>query len=320
MPADTLRSFVAERARRVVQAGAREPLVQFMAIALVLFGANHFIEGSDPEGSGDSITISAGRVQQIADSYRLLSGRLPSRTEMQVLLHDFVDEEIAYREAVALGLDVDDTIVRRRMRQKLEFLLEDAEAIDEPSDAQLATWLHQHAAQYRIPQRVAFRQILASADAHGTRANDSARVMLGKLRTGSDPTQLGDASMLPSAMTPTTEQGVATLFGKSFAEALFAHGSGGWFGPIESPLGAHAVLILARQSARDPLLDEVRGKLRSDWIEANRQTKRAAFQARLRERYEINVEWPEIYAAEPVAAHAPSLAREQTVARFASRP
>src|SRR5689334_5540209 len=116
----------------------REPLVHFFVVALVLFTANRLLHGPAQQAPGDVITISQGRVQQIADSYRLLAGRMPSRAELQALVTDFIDEEIDYREAIAMGLDADDTIVRRRMRQKLEFLAEDAEASEEPSDAQLA--------------------------------------------------------------------------------------------------------------------------------------------------------------------------------------
>jgi hypothetical protein len=294
----------------MLSAGLSEPLVQFLSIALVLFGANYLIEGGEAARSGVTIEISEGRVQQIADSYRLLSGRLPSRAELQMLISDYVDEEVAYREAVTLGLDVDDTIVRRRMRQKLEFLLEDAEAIEEPADAQLSAWFEQHAARYAIPERIAFRQVLASTDVHGVRTSKHAQVLLAKLRSEADATQLGDASMLPSAMAPTTQQGVEMLFGGTFAERVFAHTNEGWFGPVASPLGVHAVMIIAREPARDPTLAEIRGKLRSDWIEARRRTKREAFQARLRERYEIAVEWPDVYASEPVASHVPSVALE----------
>src|ERR1041384_3598808 len=122
-----------------------EPLLQFLAIALVLFAAERLIKGPEQRTDAQSITIATGRVEQIADSYRLLSGRLPSRAELQAPVEDFLDEEIDYREAIAMGLDADDTIVRRRMRQKLEFLAEDAEASEEPSDAQLAEWLQSHA-------------------------------------------------------------------------------------------------------------------------------------------------------------------------------
>lgn len=295
--------------RGAVAQATREPLVQFLAIALILFTANHFIRGDSVELSSERISISEGRVQQIAESYRLLAGRMPSRAELQSLVNDFADEEIAYREAVAMGLDADDTIVRRRMRQKLEFLAEDAEASEEPTDDQLATWLASHAADYRIPERISFRHVMASTDARGNRAKADAETLLGRLRSGADPTKLGDPSMLPSALPPTTQKGVAALFGDAFASAVFAHAEEGWFGPIMSPLGAHAVVILSREPARDPKLADIRGKLRSDWIEARRQDRREQFWVGLRKRYDITIEWPEIYSDQPASAELAKVGR-----------
>ena len=285
------------RARRILLRIAREPLAQFLAIALVLFGANQMIRGSDSYRSGEAITISQGRVEQIADSYRLLSGRLPSRSELQALVADFVDEEIAYREAIAMGLDTDDTIVRRRLRQKLEFLVEDAEAIEEPTDAQLAAFMSEGVRDYRLPERISFRQILLSQDAHGVDAYAQAQGALEKVRAGADAAKFGDASMLPSALPSTTQQGIALLFGDGFAASAFAHSGTQWFGPLVSPLGAHVVIILEREPARNPTFSEIRSQLRADWIEARRDAKLKSFHARLRDRYEINIEWPDPYEA-----------------------
>lgn len=280
----------------------REPLVHFFAVALVLFAANSILNGSDQPPSANSITITQGRVQQIAASYRLLAGRMPSRAELQALVNDFVSEEIDYREAVAMGLDADDTIVRRRMRQKLEFLAEDSNASEGPTDEELAAWLRSHAAVYRVPERISLRHVLASGDTRGSRAGDDAAAMLDKLRRGADPQDLGDASMLPTALPLTTKSGVATLFGDEFAERVFAHARDGWFGPVASPLGAHDVLVLSREPARDPSFAEVQAKVRSDWVEARRFALREEFQARLRQRYEVSIEWPEPYASQPAPA------------------
>lgn len=277
----------------------REPLLQFLGVALVLFAANQLIHGSSVQISNEVITISQGRVNQLAESYRLLAGRMPSRAELQALVNDFADEEIAYREAIALGLDADDTIVRRRMRQKLEFLAEDAEASVEPTDEQLAVWLAEHAADYQLPERISFRQVMVSADARGERMSEEATALLKQLRSGADASTLGDPSMLPSTLPPTTQHGVAGIFGETFADALFAHEGEGWFGPLVTPLGAHLILVLSREPARTPVLAEIRGKLRSDWIEARRRDLREQFLARLRQRYSVAVEWPEIYAAQP---------------------
>jgi hypothetical protein len=246
----------------------------------------------------------------MVDSFRLLSGRAPSRAELQALVDDFVDEEIDYREAIAMGLDADDTIVRRRMRQKLEFLVEDSHEIAEPSDAELTSWLKVHAATYRVPERISFRQVLSSNDTHGIGvAHAEATALLEKLRSGVDPDKVGDASMLPAALPLTTTQGIAALFGERFAKRLFEHTGDGWFGPVSSPFGAHAVLILSRETPRDPILSEVRDRLRSDWIEAKRRAARDAFQSRLRERYAVAIEWPEPYVGQYVAGDVPRLKR-----------
>lgn len=299
----------ARGANAMFRRATHEPLLQFLAIALVLFVANQLIHGSGVQISNELIAISQGRVQQIAESYRLLAGRLPSRAELQVLVNDFADEEIAYREAIAMGLDADDTIVRRRMRQKLEFLAEDAEASEEPTDEQLADWLAEHAADYRLPERISFRHVMASSDVRGERMNKEAAALLNQLRSGADASRLGDPSMLPSTLPPTTQHGVAALFGEPFADALFAHAGEGWFGPLATPLGAHLILVLTREPARAPLLADIRGKLRSDWIEARRRDQREQFLARLRQRYSVAVEWPEIYAAQPAPGEVPKLSR-----------
>lgn len=284
---------------------AREPLLQFLAAALVLFAVNGLVGTPDEVPAGNSVTVSRGQVQQLAESYRLLAGRLPSRAELQVLVDDFVEEEIAWREAVALGLDVGDTIVRRRMRQKLQFLAEDADASEPPTDEELAARLESHAASYRLPDRVALRHILASGDARGARAEADAASFLDALQEGADPLELGDASMLPGALPLTTEKGVAALFGDAFASRVFEHAGEGWFGPVRSPYGAHAVRVTAREGARDPTVDEVRARLRSDWIEARRLAARERFLARLRSRYDVSIEWPDVYDAEPPRAAAP---------------
>ena len=279
----------------------REPLVHFFAVAVALFAANSVMKGPEPRPSGNSVAISQGRVQQIAESYRLLAGRMPSRAELEALVNDFIDEEIDYREAVAMGLDADDTIVRRRMRQKLEFLAEDGDASEEPSDHELAAWLRSHAAQYRVPERLSFRHVLASSDTRGSKADADATAILNALRTGADPKKLGDASMLPAALPLTTKDGVALLFGDAFTSGVFGHTGQDWFGPIESPLGAHVVRILSREPARDPSFAEARDKVRSDWIEAWRLGRREEFQERLRQRYAVSIDWPEPYASQSVA-------------------
>ncbi len=287
--------------RVILSRAVREPLLQFLAIGGALFVANSLINGPDRNPTSSSITITQGQVNQLIESYFLLAGRPPSPVELQALVDDYITEEIDYREAVAMGLDADDTIVRRRMRQKLEFLVEDADASEEPTEAQLQSWLTEHAEQYRLPERRAIRQVLASIDQRGEGARAEAEKLLAKLETGADPAKLGDASMLPAALPLTTEQGAANLFGEAFASAVFVHKGEDWFGPVVSPFGQHVVLVMETEPGRAATLDDVHDKLRSDWIEARRDKARDEAQARMRARYQIRIDWPEQYKGLPSA-------------------
>lgn len=273
--------------------GLREPLVHFLAIGAALFAINTVVQGPDQGPTGDTIVISEGRVSQIAESFLLLSGRLPTREELQGLVDDFISEEVGYREAVAMGLDADDTIVRRRMRQKLEFLIEDDAASSDPSQAELQAWLDAHADAYRLPERRALRQVLLSADKRGPAAAEQAASLLPVLRAGADPAGQGDASMLPAAMPLTTEEGVAALFGADFARSAFSYPGKDWFGPVASPFGQHLVMVISVEPGRAVALEDVAAKVRADMVEARRNDARDAFHARMRKRYAIEIDWPE---------------------------
>jgi hypothetical protein len=292
---------LASRVAGILKRAVREPLLHFLVIGLVLFGANSLINGPDKGATGESITISQGQVNQLIESYFLLAGRPPSRVELEALVDDFITEEVDYREAVAMGLDADDTIVRRRMRQKLEFLIEDASASEEPTEVQLQSWLAENADRYRLPERRAIRQVLASADKRGESARADAEVLLAKLKAGADPEKLGDPSMLQAAIPLTTEHGAANQFGEGFAAAVFAHRGEGWFGPVASPFGQHLVLVMETEQGRAAAIEDVRDRLRSDWVETRRDKARDDAQARMRARYQIRIEWPEQYKGLPTA-------------------
>ena len=270
----------------------REPLVHFLAIGAALFLVDGLLNGPDAGATGDTIVISEGRVNQLAESFVLLSGRAPTAGEIASLVDDFVSEEVGYREAVAMGLDADDTIVRRRMRQKLEFLIEDAAASDPPAQAELQAWLDANPERYRQPERRALRHVLFSADKRGAAAGTAAQAALGPLRTGADPATVGDQSMLPAAIPLTTEEGVVGMFGPDFAAAAFAQQGEGWFGPVASAFGQHLVSVIEIEPGRAVSLAEVVDRVSADIIESRRNKARDAFHAQMRERYSIRIEWP----------------------------
>jgi hypothetical protein len=286
----------------LIRKAAREPLVHFLAVGAALFVLNGFIQGPDASGTGEDIVISKGRVAQIAQSFVLLTGRPPTQEEIMALVDDFVSEETGYREAVAMGLDADDTIVRRRMRQKIEFLIEDSVATDAPSEADLQAWLEAHPERFRLPERRALQQVLISSDKRGASAAADAEAALKALQAGGDAASLGDRSMLPDAIPLTTQEGVMALYGESFANAVFSGAARDqWFGPVESPFGLHLVKLLDREAGRDAPLSEVAERVQADLIKSRRDEARDAFHAQIRKRYAIRVEWPEPWKGLPAS-------------------
>jgi hypothetical protein len=202
---------------------------------------------------------------------------------------EFLREEILYREALALGLDRDDVVVRRRMRQKLEFLAEDETAAEEADDSVLARHLAEHADAYRIEPRVALRQVFVSRDRRGVAARAHAEALLARLAT--DPTaEVGDPSLLPATLPLTPLGEVARAFGEAFADGVARLEPGRWSGPVESGFGLHLVLVEAREEGRMPALDEVRDAVRGDWLAARRREANERFYERLRARYEVTID------------------------------
>ncbi len=108
----------------------REPLVHFLLLGGVLFLIFGLTNQTGTTNSDQRIVVSAGRIEQLATVFGKTWQRPPTSKELKGLIDDFVLEEVYYRQAVAMGIDRDDTIIRRRLRQKLEFLTDDVSSLD----------------------------------------------------------------------------------------------------------------------------------------------------------------------------------------------
>lgn len=277
----------------------REPLLHFLALGAVLFLA-YRVRGAAAGAEGGVIVVPAGRVEALASGFARTWRRPPTRAELEGLVDEWVREEVLYREAIARGLDRDDTVVRRRLRQKLEFLAEDLAELVEPTDEQLEDWLAAHADRYRQSPRLALRQVYVSPDRRGERAEADARQLLVSLRQegpAADIAELGDPLMLPAELELQALDAIERLFGPGFGEELLALEPGTWHGPIGSSYGLHLVLVSQREEARTPGLEEVRAAVERDWLTAHREGLAEAFYEGLRARYEVEVEWPQPEAA-----------------------
>jgi hypothetical protein len=246
-----------------------EPLVHFVLLGAALFAAASFLAADTT--SPNAVVVSAGKIEHLAALFARTWQRPPSRTEMEGLVNDFVREEVAYREGLEYGLDRDDTIIRRRLRQKLEFVAEDLARQLDPSDDDLATYLAEHPDDFRVDPRLSFRQVFLDPERRKETLDSDARELL--ITLNGDP--------------------FAGLFGTEFAATLAEAGPGSWEGPLRSAYGMHLVIVDERSEGRLPELDEVRAQVLREWENVRRIEAVDAFYSTLIEKYEIMIEWPE---------------------------
>jgi peptidyl-prolyl cis-trans isomerase C len=259
----------------------REPLVHFLAAGLLIF----IITGRGDDGIDKTITVTEDQVTQLARGWEQSWKRPPTAREIDGLIQDHVKDEVYYREALRLGLDDNDPIVRRRMRSKLEFL-SDADA-DAPSEAELEAWLSKTSARYVTDPVFDVDQIFLGQNAAQMDA------LLAQLRGGADPATLGETISLPRTLTATPKTEIARQFGDDFAASLSTHPLGTWSGPAESGFGVHLVRVRKMTAAKRPALADVRQSVENDWRNANRQQREAdAFRAMV-DRYDVKIERPE---------------------------
>lgn len=254
----------------------REPLVHFVLIGAAVFGLYALVAVDEQGGARDTIVVSEGRVQQLAQVFARTWQRQPTPDELRGLVDSYVKEEVYYREALKLGLDRDDTLIRRRMQQKMEFVTEPSDELLQPDDDVLQAYLDAHRPDFRVAPRFAFEQVFLNPDRPGEAAPVRAKETLTILKASEDiPPDVGDPTLLPGEMPLSPLGGIARNFGDSFAANLTDLPENEWAGPIKSAYGLHLVRVTKRVDGYDPSLDEVRDAVVQKW----RTEKRNAFQA-----------------------------------------
>jgi hypothetical protein len=277
----------------------REPLVHFLLLGAALFGA-YALLGQGKPSAQDEIIVSAGQIEALAATFTKIWQRPPTAQEMKAQIDQYVKEEMLSREAMALGLDKNDTVIRRRLQQKMEFLAEDFTAADDPTEAELADYLARHPDQFAEEPRFTFRQIFLSPDERGDRLETEATRLLADLRkqgADTDIAALGDGTLLPHDLTDEPRRAVASQFGSEFASALGKLNPGEWSGPIQSGYGVHLVFVSRRTEGRVPALDEVRRHVKRELMNERRQAANRRFMDELLNKYHVVVQWPESEAA-----------------------
>ena len=285
----------------------REPLVHFLLLGALLFLWSAWQGGGAAAGS-NRIVITPGVVEHLATGFSRTWSRAPNDIELKGLIDEHVREEIAAREAIAMGLDRDDIVVKRRLRQKLEFLLVDEAAAAPPTDAELKGWLERHPEAFRVEPQVSFRQVLLKAERRGASTLADATTLLAKLRSAGpeiDIAKLGDASMLPSDLPMQPLRDVSTAFGQEFADALPKLTPGQWSGPVESSFGLHLVLVSERTNGAAAEFATVRPLVEREVLAERRKAELQALYERLLAKYSVRIDMPVAPAAAGDARGAP---------------
>lgn len=263
----------------------REPLLHFLLLGLALF-AYYGRVAPDDDGKR-RIVVTQADVDLLATQFQGTWNRPPSPVELHGLVDSYVRDEILYREGVALGLDRDDAVIKRRVRQKLDVLFEESVAQNPATDADLQAYLDANPAAFRKPAVVSFDQIFFGSDAVTPQRLEQARAALAR---GADPGTLGQATLLPSHQDAMPLDLIARDFGEKFAAQLAKTPVGEWSGPVTSGFGTHLVRVSAIEPAQLPTLADVRDVVAREWENERRKQAHADALARLREQYQVEIQ------------------------------
>jgi hypothetical protein len=272
----------------------REPLVHFLVIGAAIFVLYGFMGQQDVEEQERAITITAGEIGWLTNSWEKLWNRLPTAEERDGLIKQYLREMILYREAVAMGLDKDDTVIRRRLAQKLEFLTQDLISPQPPSEEELRTYFETHMDRYQPPDLITMTHVFLDPDKRGDQTLKDAEIIKAQLVALKQPPQdarsFGDPFMLQSYYPERSEAELLKLFGSGFARSVFELAPQQWHGPVLSGYGTHLVYVHDHQKSEPPRFAEVEERVRQEWESDKREELNAQFIESMIARYEVTIE------------------------------
>lgn len=264
----------------------QEPMLHFFLIGVVLFAAYGLKAPAKSEGR--RIVITQGVIDDLRVQHVAARGREPSPTELNNLIEAYVRDEILYREGRALGLERDDIVVKRRVRQKIEVMQEEQAASQIPSDAELSAYLEQHRSRFVEPSLITFDQAFFGSSLSEPRY--AVALIRSAAQRGEQSDDVGQPTLLPHHMARTPSDIIARTFGEAFATSLETAPLNEWTGPIHSSFGIHYVRVTAYTPAAMPQLPDVRNQVMREWENERRVRARDDMYARLRAGYDVAVE------------------------------
>lgn len=266
----------------------KEPLVHFVILGSLVFWLNNWVNSEDVSEK-EKIVVSQGRVEQMINLYQKTWQRPPSPAEITELINDYVLEEVYYRQAVAMGIDKDDTVIRRRMRQKLEFLTEDIMMESEVNDTDLLTYMKAHSDRFKDEPTYSFEQVYINPQKHKANLPLHLSALADRLRT--NESVRSDSAFFSQFYEEASVAKLRRNFGRNFDTQLDDLELGQWSEPLESEMGLHFIKMRARSEAKLPPLELIREEVKDAWIQHRLEEHRAALNKKLRDQYELQVDW-----------------------------
>ena len=271
----------------------REPALHFLLIGLALFLVHSWVQKGARENDPKTVSVDEAKLDVLRADFRRQFNRPPNPGEDSLLLAEKAQDEILFREALEMGLDEGDEIIRRRLILKMEFFMEDIPGLEPPSDAELEAFLKANPDRYRIPAQAAFTHLFFNASRHGPQTGKYAARILSRLRRGSLTAEAAadhaDPFIVETPPGAMAETEIAKAFGPEFARLVFVTDTGSWQGPIPSAYGKHLVLIRERRDGKAMDLAEAKPKLVSDLSEMKKARARAEFLEELRRKYSVEI-------------------------------
>lgn len=269
-----------------------EPLLHFLILGVLLFALFEWGNES-PDTDQKKIVISAAHIDRLVSIWQKRWSRVPTEAELEGLIAQQIREEVLYREALALGLDQHDPVVRRRLAQKVEFITDDIADQADPGEEELQEFLQANRERFLTPGKISFEQVYFNLDTHGANALELADQTMNGLNEGKlDPGQknLGDRFMFGNRYEDLPEHEVTRLFGEQFTQELFKMSVGDWQGPVYSGYGIHLVRVESISASSLPGYEDVSDKVRAAWLTEQRQKLNDAFYQGLKQQYQVIVE------------------------------
>ncbi len=270
-----------------------EPLVHFLALGALLFGVYGWLhqgESGSWDNSAGPVRITAKEIAFLTEAWGRLQQREPTREELHALVAGYLKEELLGREARVMGLEQKDPIIRRRLAQKVEFLVNDTARLTAPTDDDLHRFYEANVESFQTRARVSFTQVFFDPENRPNAAAD-AKAALAALSRGAAATRdIGDPSPIDAVVRDDDMQAVAGLFGDPFANAVFALKPGAWCGPIASSFGLHLVRVTEAKPSRQREFSEVEPQVRERWRDEHQREANEKYYAGLLKKYGVAVD------------------------------